>query len=129
MTFSSLCKKKFFKNIPILDDIKLNKFANEIFSLVFTGMGGRYTRLRILCEIIDIPLNAREISKKLNVDYKTISYNLAILLKNNLIIKNGNPYGAVYYPSEIVTSNLPTLYLVIRKAEAKLDKLEKKYID
>ena len=129
MPFDSLCKKKIFKEIPTFEKIQIDKYADELFSSVFTGMGGRYTRLRILCEIVEVSLNALQISKKLNLDYKTIIYNLQVLIKNNLIIKEGNGYGDVYSPAEIVKSNLPTLYAVIRKVEAKLDAREKTYID
>ena len=129
MPFDSLCKQKIFKDISNLEDIKIDKYANELFSSVFTGMGGRYTRLRILCEIVDVPMNALQISKKLNLDYKTVVYNLQVLIKNNLIIKEGNGYGDLYSPAEIVKSNLPTLYAVIRKVESKLDAKEKTYID
>ncbi len=129
MPFSSLCKKKIFKDISNLENIQINKYADDLFSPVFTGMGGRYTRLRILCEIVEVSLNALQISKKLNLDYKTIIYNLQVLIKNNLIIKEGNGYGDLYSPAEIVKSNLPTLYSVIRKVEAKIDAREKIYID
>ena len=129
MPFDSLCKKKFFKDVPNLDNIQIDKFAYELFSSVFTGMGGRYTRLRILCEIVVVSMNALQISKKLKLDYKTILYNLQVLIKNNLIIKEGNGYGDLYSPAEIVKSNLPTLYAVIRKVEAKLDVREKTYIE
>ena len=128
MTFDSLCKKKIFKDVNNLENIKVNTHADELFSLVFTGMGGRYTRLRILCEIVEIPLNARQISLKLNLDYKTVLHNLRILLKNNLVTKEGTGYGDLYFPAELVKQNLPTLYAVIRKVEAKLDRQEKKYI-
>jgi hypothetical protein len=129
LAFSSLCKKKIFKDVPNLDNIKVDKHVDDLFSSVFTGMGGRYTRLRILCEIVETPLNALQISKKLHLDYKTILYNLQVLIKNNLIIKEGNGYGDLYSPAPIVKSNLPTLYAVIRKVEAKLDVREKTYID
>ena len=65
MPFDSLCKKKIFKDVSNLDKIKVDKYVDEIFSSVFTGMGGRYTRLRILCEITENPLNAYQISKKI----------------------------------------------------------------
>ena len=129
MAFSSLCKKKIFKDVSSFEDIRINEYADELFSLVFTGMGGRYTRLRILCEIIEIPLNALQISKKLNLDYKTVLHNLRVLKKNNLVVKEGTGYGDLYFPAEIVKQNLPTLYAVIRKVEAKLDRQEKKYIE
>lgn len=88
-------------------------------------LGGRYIRLRILCAIVEISMNSFQISKKLNLDPKTASYNLKILRKNNLVIREGNGYGDLYSPVEIVKSNLPTLYAVIRKVESKLDDWEK----
>ncbi len=129
MTFDSLCKNIIFKDVPNYEDIKVDKHMKELFSSVFTGMGGRYTRLRIICAITEEPINTLELSKKLNLDYKTIQHNIQVLEKNNLIVREGEGYGDMFFPSEIIPSNLPTLYYVIRKVEAKLDKSEKKYID
>jgi predicted transcriptional regulator len=92
-------------------------------------MGGRYTRLRIICAITEEPINTLELSKKLNLDYKTIQHNIEVLEKNNLIVREGEGYGDMFFISEIISTNLPTLYSVIRKVEAKLDKSKKKYID
>ncbi len=129
MPFDSLCKNKIFKDVPNYEDIKVDKQMNELFSSVFTGMGGRYTRLRIICAITEEPMNTLELSKKLNLDYKTIQHNINVLEKNSLIVREGEGYGDMFFPSEIIPSNLPTLYSVIRKVEAKLDKSEKKYIE
>ncbi len=129
MPFDSLCKSKIFKDVPNYEDIKVDKHMNELFSSVFTGMGGRYTRLRIICAITEDPMNTLELSKKLDLDYKTIKHNIKVLEKNNLIVREGEGYGDMFFVSEIITSNLSTLYAVIRKVEAKLDKSEKKYIE
>ena len=129
MPFDSLCKNKIFKDVSSYEDIKIDKYVDKLFSSVFTGMGGRYTRLRILCAIVEISMNSFQISKKLNLDPKTVSYNLKVLRKHNLVIREGNGYGDLYSPAEIVKSNLSTLYAVIRKVESKLDDWEKNYID
>lgn len=129
MTFDSLCRNKIFKDVPDYEDIKIDKHVNQIFSSVFTGMSGRYTRLRIICAITGDPLNSLELSKVLKLDYKTIQHNIEVLEKNNLIVRKGEGYGDMFFPSELIISNLPTLYAVIRKVEAKLDKSKKKYID
>ena len=129
MPFDSLCKNKIFKDVSSYEDIKIDKYVDKLFSSVFTGMGGRYTRLRILCAIIEISMNSFQISKKLNLDPKTVSYNLKVLRKHNLVTREGNGYGDLYSPAEIVKSNLSTLYTVIRKVESKLDDWEKNYID
>ncbi len=129
MPFESLCKNQIFKDIPSYENIKVDKQMKELFSTVFTGMGGRYTRLRIICAITEDPINSMELSKKLNLDYKTIQHNIDVLEKSNLIVRKGEGYGDIFFPSELISSNLPTLYSVIRKVESKIDRAEKKYID
>ena len=109
MPFDSLCKSKIFKDVSSYEDVKIDKYTNELFSSVFTGMGGRYTRLRILCAIVEISMNSFQISKKINLDPKTVSYSLKVLQKNNLVAREGDGYGDLYSPAEIVKSNLPTL--------------------
>jgi len=129
MPFDSLCKNKIFKNVPNYEDIKVDKHMKELFSSVFTGMGGRYTRLRIICAITEEPINTLELSKKLNLDYKTVQHNIEVMEKNNFIVREGTGYGDMFFVSELISLNLPTLYYVIRKVETKLDKAEKKYIE
>ena len=129
MVFDSLCKNAIFKDVANYEDIKVDKHMDEIFSSVFTGMSGRYTRLRIICAITGDPMNSMQLSKQLKLDYKTIQHNIEVLEKNNLIIRKGEGYGDLFFPSDLISSNLPTLYSVIRKVEARLDKAEKKYIE
>jgi predicted transcriptional regulator len=129
MVFDSLCKNMMFKNVPNYEDIKVDKHMDRIFSSVFTGMSGRYTRLRIICAITGDPMNSMQLSKQLKLDYKTIQHNLEVLEKNNLILRKGEGYGDLFFPSELISSNLPTLYSVIRKVEAKLYKFQKEYIE
>ena len=128
MVFDLLCKNAIFKDVSNYEDIKVDKHMDKIFSSVFTGMSGRYTRLRIICAITGDPMNSMQLSKQLKLDYKTIQHNVEVLEKNNLIIRKGEGYGDMFFPSELISSNLPTLYSVIRKVEAKLDR-SKKYID
>jgi len=129
LPFDSLCKNKIFREVADYDKIKVDPHMNELFTSVFTGMSGRYTRLRIICSITEIPMNTLELSKKLELDYKTIKHNIGVLEKNNLIIRQGAGYGDMFFPSDLISMNLPTLYKVIRKVEDKLDKSEKKYIE
>jgi len=128
MPFDSLCKNKIFKDVPNLEEIKVDNHMNQVFSSVFTGMGGRYTRMRIICAITENPMNMLQLSKKLELDYKTIKHSIKVLETNNLIIRDGEGYGDTFFPSDKISLHLPTLYSVIRKVEAKLDK-SKKYIN
>lgn len=128
MPFDSLCKNKIFKDVPNFENIKIDKHMSDLFSSVFTGMSGRYTRLRIICAITEDPMNILELSKKLDLDYKTIKHSINVLEKNNLIVRQGEGYGDMFFPSDLISSNLSTLYSVIRKVELKLDR-KKKYIE
>lgn len=129
MKFDSLCKNKIFKGLSDTQKIKDDPYIKQLLSSVFTGMGGRYTRMRILCEIIENPINTLELSKKLKLDYKTVQHNLRVLEHHNLIVREGDGYGDVFFPTNLITSNLPTLYKIIVQVEQKLSKQEKRYID
>ncbi len=129
MPFDALCRNKIFKDVPNYEEIKEDPYMKELFSTVFTGMSGRYTRMRIICAITEEPMNALELSKKLELDYKTIQHNIKVLESNTLIVREGEGYGDLFFPSDLISSNLPTLYKVIRRVEEKLDKPKKKYID
>lgn len=129
MPLDPLCRSKIFKDVPNLEDINEDPYIKDLFSSVFTGMSGRYTRMRILCAITEEPMNTRELSQRLDLDYKTIKHNIKVLESNNLIVREGEGYGDIFFPSDIISSNLPTLYKVIRKVEDKLNKPGKKYID
>ena len=122
MPFDSLCRSKIFKNVVNYEEIKVDKQIKEKFSTVFTGMGGRFTRLRIICAITEEPKNPNELSKKLELDYKTVIHNIDVLEKNGFITREGDGYGATFFPSILLTENLSTLYVVIRKVEAKFDR-------
>ena len=122
MPFDSLCRSKIFKNVPNYDDIKVDKDMKNRFSAVFTGMGGRFTRLRIICAITEEPKNPNELSKKLELDYKTVTHSIDVLEKNGFITRQGDGYGVTFSPSILLTENLSTLYVVIRRVEAKFDR-------
>ncbi len=74
-------------------------------------------------------MNTLELSKKLEMDYKTIQHNIKVLENNGLIVREGEGYGDLFFASDLISSNLQTLYKVIRRVEEKLDKSEKKYIE
>ena len=81
---------------------------NLLWYLVAGTKGGE-TRGKII-ELLDKnPSNANKIAEMLNLDYKTIRHHLRVLEKNNIITSvNKGSYGAVYFLTEIMKSNLST---------------------
>ena len=105
-----------------IDEQKLDPYARKLFSQVFTGMNGRYTRLKIIKALVENPSNVNQISKKLGYDYKSIQRNLKILQNNQLIDSVGNGYGDMYFVSDLLMKNLKALDEVLRRVDIKLNK-------
>ena len=129
MQFDPICKNKIFKDVPEYDKIVEDKHMTEKFSTVFTGMSGRFTRMRIICAINETPMNVQQLAEALELDYKTVQHNIRVLEKNNFIERQGDGYGDIFFLSELISSNLPTLYKVIRRVEKRLEKKNKKYVE
>lgn len=68
---------------------------------LLAGTRGGETRVLIVTALKKKPMNANQLAKSLNLDYKTIQHHIRILLDNQLItaVNRGN-YGAVYFISE-----------------------------
>ena len=119
--------RKLVKEGKFQQNEKLDPYVTELLSEIFTGMQGRYSRLKIILALAEDPLNTFQLSKKLGSDYKSVQHNLKILEKNHLLEKIGNNYAGMFFISELMSSNLPTLLKIIEKVDKKLNK-KKKYI-
>lgn len=100
---------------------KLDPYVTKLLFQVFTGMQGRYTRLKIILALEELPMNTHQLSKQLGYDYKSIQRNLRILEENQLIESDRHGYGDMFFLSELLNSNLPTLLKVIEKVDKKLN--------
>ena len=72
---------------------------------ILAGTMGGTNRARILEELFKEPQNTNKLSKKLNLDFKTVQYHLKVLEKNGLITSAGDKYGKTYFPSEMLQEN------------------------
>ncbi len=95
MPFSSLCKKKIFKDIPALEDIPINKYANDLFSSVFTGLGGHLLKEKITPEIAKlrgIPMDEDQISPARDTDINS-KEDLKAYVSRLRDLTDGKPIG------------------------------------
>lgn len=60
---------------------------------------GGIQRAHIVKALRDRPINANQLARKLELDYKTVRYHLDILYKNKLVTKKGEPI-AMYFLSD-----------------------------
>lgn len=112
---------KFTSKYFTIDEQNPDPYAMKLFIKVFTGMSGRYTRLKIIKILIEEPSNINQISQKLGMEYKGIQHNMKILHKNNLVDTFGEKYGKMYFVSELLMKNLNVLDIVLKKADSKIN--------
>lgn len=74
---------------------------------LIAGTKGGETRGKIIDLLSKKPSNANKIAEILKLDYKTVRHHLEVLEKNNIItVVNKGNYGAVYFLSEFMESNI-----------------------
>src|SRR5574340_1529637 len=84
----------------------IDPYARRLLWFVFMGSKGGLNRIRLISHIRDKPLNANQLAKEMNLDYKAIQHHVRVLEKNNLITRMGDKYGATFFRSEEHTSEL-----------------------
>lgn len=73
---------------------------------LIAGTRGGNTRARIINALIDRPYNANQLAEVIDMDYKTIRHHIDVLLKNSIIVVEGDKYGAMYFLSSKMEANL-----------------------
>ena len=70
------------------------------------GSKGGINRVKIINLLQDNPYNAYNISKILELNYKTVRHHLKLLSEHNVVVTPpGVKYGAVYFLSEDMKEN------------------------
>lgn len=81
------------------------------------GTRGGRNRLRIVRTIQETPMNANQLADALDLNYKTVQHHLELLLENDVVMTMGGGYGATYFLSDPMESNLDVLDEVAAKAD------------
>ena len=73
---------------------------------LIAGSKGGITRAKIIKVIEKRPSNAHQLTKKLQMDYKTIRHHLKVLEENGIVTTiNRKNYGAMYFLSTEMERN------------------------
>lgn len=81
------------------------------------GTRGGRNRLRIIRALHDTPMNAHQLSKALELDYKTVQHHLDLLVDNDVLTTMGDRYGKTYFLTDQMEANLDVLDEVAKKAD------------
>jgi DNA-binding transcriptional ArsR family regulator len=84
----------------------LDPSAKRLLWYLFAGSKGGENRIRIIDMLKEKPRNINQISESLNLDYKAVQHHVSVLEKNNLIIREGEKYGVLYFVSPYLEYNI-----------------------
>lgn len=92
-------------------------YAKRLLWFVFAGSRGGMNRLKLIQAIQKTPLNANQLAKELDVDYKAIIHHVMVLEKNNLITRIGEKYNVTFFISTFLEANLDSFLEIVQKLE------------
>lgn len=81
------------------------KAIERLLWWILAGSRGGGNRRKIIETIHDSPMNMNQLSAELKVDYTTVRHHIKVLMKNNLVVKMGQGYGALYFVSDLLEEN------------------------
>ena len=83
----------------------------ELLTLIMGRIGGK-TTVRIIDVLLKKPLNKNQISKQLNLDYKTVSYHLNIIITHEYVNEIKISKVNFYKPSKKLFSSIEEYKLI-----------------
>jgi len=92
-------------------------YAKRLLWFVFAGSRGGVNRLKLVLAIRETPLNANQLAKELNLDYKAILHHIGVLEKNNIITRIGEKYNVTYFISNFLEANMDSFNEILTKLE------------
>jgi predicted transcriptional regulator len=86
--------------------------VKRLFWYLFAGSKGGENRIRIIDMLKEEPRNTNQLSESLDLDYKAVQHHMYVLEKNNLVTKQGEKYGSLYFISDYLEYNIEIYYEV-----------------
>lgn len=80
--------------------------TRRLMWFVFAGSRGGPNRARLVRRITESPANANQLAGALGIDYKAVQHHLRVLEKNGMVERAGGKYGAAYFASGLLESNM-----------------------
>ncbi|MFW5945485.1 MAG: winged helix-turn-helix domain-containing protein [Candidatus Natronoplasma sp.] len=84
---------------------------------LIAGTRGGKNRLRIINAVKEEPMNANQIAKKLDLDYKTVTHHLDLLKENGVLTTMGEGYGKTYFLTDQMEDNQDILEEIMKSTD------------
>lgn len=105
------------KTLHDSDARPLDADAVRFFLYLFAGTQGWSVRINIVLLLKERPCNTNQIASALGLDYKAIQHHLKVLEKNNLVIKQGQRYGVIFFVSPYLESRYQEFQHVVNQLQ------------
>jgi len=89
--------------------------AKRLFWYIFAGSRGGENRIKIILHLKEKPFNTNQLAEALGLDYKAIQHHLDVLTKNNLVVKQGEKYGVLFFISPYLEVNIDAFEEICNK--------------
>ena len=90
----------------------------KIYQWVLLGTKGSKNRIRIIQKIKEKPYNINQLSKELNLNYRTVKHHLAKLKESKLVESYGEKYGKLYFLSDFMSEHYDEFMDSIKNMES-----------
>ncbi|MCE8428339.1 MAG: PAS domain S-box protein [Candidatus Methanoperedens sp.] len=94
------------ENIILKQKLKKSDKQRKLLCYLIEGTRGGKTRALILKHLTEKSINANQLAKALNMDYKTIRHHLEVLEKKGIITRGQDEYSGLYFISKNIESDL-----------------------
>ncbi|MDX1596099.1 MAG: winged helix-turn-helix domain-containing protein [Nitrosopumilaceae archaeon] len=100
---------------------KPDKQTRKLLNFLFTGTRGGFTRLSIIMLLLEKSYNTHQLSQELGIDYKAVQHHIKVLERNNMVLRVGEKYGAMFHLSNYLEMNIMALEDAIDKLYRKMN--------
>jgi DNA-binding transcriptional ArsR family regulator len=113
--------KEILRSKSQLKQRKPDKQTCKLLFYLFTSTRGGFTRLRIIMLLLERSYNTHQLALELQLDYKAVQHHMKVLEKNNMVLKIGEKYGAIFHLSAFLEINIGALDIAIDKLDQKMN--------
>ena len=96
--------------------------ARRLLWFLFAGSRGGENRIRIIDLLKEQPYNMNQLAEAMGLDYKAIQHHIRVLEKNNMVTRQGEKYGVLYFISNYLEHNIEAFDEVKAAIEKKAKK-------
>ena len=113
--------KQIIKSQPVVNQRNPDKQTRKLLNFLFTGTRGGFTRLSIIMLLLEKSYNTHQLSQELGIDYKAVQHHIKVLERNNMVLRVGEKYGAIFHLSNYLEMNIMALDEAIDKLYQKMN--------